>query len=278
VDHLDHMTDPAVQWTAMLVIAAASGGYGWALLRMTRRGNRWPVSRSLSAAAGSATLAAAMTPALADSMDFRVHVVHHLLLTMLAPLLLALSAPVTLALRTLPHRARRLLLIVLHSRFVGTVTFAPIILALDVGGMYAYYLTPLFSLTMTPPWLHFAVHTHMFLAGCLLSWYLVGPDPAPRRPSTGIKIAVLFVAAGSHDLLAKLMYAEQLPEGAGTTQQLHDGAQIMFYGGDVIELLLAVGVLTTWYARTGRAAAHERRRSSPAGHQVIVDVPNARLR
>ena len=26
------------------------------------------------------------------------------------------------------------------------------------------------------------LHVHMFLAGCLLSWYLIGVDPMARRP------------------------------------------------------------------------------------------------
>ena len=96
----------------------------------------------------------------------------------------------------------------------------------------------------------------MFLAGGLLSWYLAGRDPMPSRPSIRTSLIVLFFAAGSHDLLAKLMYAHLLPHGGGTAAQIHTGAQIMFYGGDAIELALAVAMLVPWYARTGRQSAN----------------------
>lgn len=49
-------------------------------------------------------------------------------------------------------------------------------------------------------------------------------------------------------MLAKLIYAHLLPRGAGTADQIHAGAQIMFYGGDVIELTLAAALLLPWYA------------------------------
>jgi len=181
---------------------------------------------------------------------------------MLAPPALALSAPITLALRTLPRDGRRRLLAVVHTRFARVTMFAPLVLVLEVGGMYAYYLTPLFADSHQHPWLHVAVHTHMFLAGCLLSWCLVGRDPMPTRPSTRTSLIVLFLAGGSHDLLAKLMYAHLLPQGSGSAEQIHAGSQIMFYGGDAIELALAVALLVPWYARTGRQIARERRRTT----------------
>lgn len=73
--------------------------------------------------------------------------------------------------------------------------FAPLVLVLVVGGMYAYYLTPVFAASHQHPWLHPVVHTHMFLAGCLWSWYLVGSDPMRARPSIRTSLIVLFLAA-----------------------------------------------------------------------------------
>jgi putative membrane protein len=238
----------------------ALAGYGWGVARLLRRGDRWPMSRTLCAVAGWALVAVSMSPPLADAMDFRLHIVQHLALAMLAPFALALSAPVTLALRTLPGLPRTSLRRLMHSRAVRLGTAAPVVLVLDIGAMYAYYLTPLFITAEATPWLHAVVHAHMFLAGCLLSWYLVGRDPLPGRRSPRSALVVLFIAAGSHDVLAKLMYAHLLPRSDGTAAQIQDGAQIMFYGDDVVELLLATCVLAAWYARTGRALAHQRRR------------------
>jgi putative membrane protein len=128
--------------------------------------------------------------------------------------------------------------------------------------MYGYYLSPLFAATHAHPWLQLAVHTHMFLAGCLLSWYLIGRDPLPRRASTRTTLVVLLIAAGSHDLLSKLMYAHLLPHGGGTPAQLRAGAQLMFYGGDAIEIALSIAVMSAWYARGGRQLSHARRRGA----------------
>jgi len=200
-----------------------------------------------------------------DVMALPAHAVRHLLLAMTAPLALAISAPITLALRTFAGRPRRTLLTVLHSRLARALTTAPVVLVLDVGVMYALYLTPLYSATHRHPYLSALVHVHFFLAGCLFSWYLVAVDPMPGRASTRTRMLVLFLAAGSHDLLAKLMYAHLLPQHGGSPGQIRLGAQIMFYGGDVIEIALAVAVLSGWYARTGRQLSRARRRQSETG-------------
>ena len=261
-----------------LVLLAAMVAYGIGVARLRARGDRWPWSRSAAAAIGFGCLVAVLVldpvldlvPVLfpvppVDAMALPVHAVRHLLLAMAAPLALAISAPITLALRTCPGRPRRILLTVLHSRLARALTTAPVVLVLDVGAMYGLYLTPLYSATHRHPSLSALVHLHFFLAGCLFSWYLVAVDPMPGRASTRTRMLVLFLAAGSHDLLAKLMYAHLLPQHGGSPGQIRLGAQIMFYGGDVIEIALAVAVLSGWYARTGRQLSRARRRQSETG-------------
>lgn len=73
---------------------------------------------------------------------------------------------------------------------------------------------------------------------------------------------VLLLAAGSHDVLAKVMYAHGLPAHANTAAGLRAGAQLLFHGGDPVEVLLAVAVLAQWYARTGRELRRAKRRLS----------------
>jgi putative membrane protein len=245
---------------AMLVITG--GCYLAGVQRLHSRGDRWPTRRSLAAAGGLICLAAAVLPAPGTMPSFPAHVVQHLLLAMLGPLLLALSALVTLALRTLPRAGRRLMLGALHSPVARILALAPVVLIMQLGGMYAYYLTPLYVAAHQQLWLQGLVHLHMFLAGCLLSWYLIGPDPMPR-PSISTALIVLLIAAAAHDVLAKLLYAHQLPASAGTVEQRQLGAQIMFHGGTIIEILLATIVMATWYRRGGRALRHHQRRSHP---------------
>ena len=59
---------------------------------------------------------------------------------------------------------------------------------------------------------------------------------------------MIIVAAG-HDTLAKLIYAWNLPVGGGPIASRHTGAELMYYGGSVIEVALAAVVMAQWYQR-----------------------------
>jgi putative membrane protein len=254
-------TGPGSGFWLLTLLIIAGAGYVIGVQRLHLRGDRWPRQRSFAAAGGLLCLAVAVLPAPGHVATFPAHVVQHLLMAMLGPLLLALSAPITLALRTLPTTGRRHLLATVHHSGFRVLTLAPVVLILDVVGLYAYYLTPLYEAAHHHTWLQGLIHVHMFLAGCLISWYLIGPDPITRRPSTRTALIVLLIAAAAHDILAKLLYAQQLPTAGGTPEQIQFGAQIMYYGGNVVELLLAIIVMTTWYTRGGRALQRERRRA-----------------
>jgi len=123
---------------------------------------------------------------------------------------------------------------------------------------------------------HAAVHMHMFLAGCLLSWALIGVDPVRRRSDTGIRLTVLIIAGAGHDTLAKLIYARNLPAGGGSIVSRHTGAELMYYGGTVIEVGLAAIVMAQWYLVSGRALVRTRRRSQSAGPQPPIALPSRR--
>jgi putative membrane protein len=249
---------------ALTLLAAV--GYGLAWYRLSRHGHRWPVRRAACMLAGSLCVGIALLPLLASHDDrFEVHVIQHLLLAMVAPAFLALSAPATLALRTLPRRARRALLRVLHSPAVSVLTAPATAVTLDLGGLYVLYLTGLYQAAERDSVIHAAVHLHMFLAGCLLSWAVIGIDPIRRRPGTRGRLAALVIAAAGHDTLAKLMYAWVLPAGGGPAAGRQLGAELMYYGGTAIDVAFAVIVMTQWYRAAGRALVRVRRRSAVAG-------------
>jgi putative membrane protein len=260
---------------AMTLTALA--GYGTGLHRLRRCGLRWPVTRVAAMLAGSLCAAAAVLPPIASHDElFPVHVGQHLLLGMAAPAFLALSAPVTLALRALPRRSRRILLRLLHSVPVAVLAAPATAVVLDLGGLYALYLTGLYRAAGHDDLVHAAVHVHMFLAGCLLSWALIGIDPVRRRPGTGVRLTALIIAATGHDTLAKLIYARDLPAGGGSIASRHTGAELMYYAGTVIEVALAAVVMAQWYQISGRALTRTRRRSQSAGPQLPIAPPSRR--
>lgn len=254
---------------ALTLVALA--GYGVVLYRLRRRGLRWPVTRVAAMLAGSLCAAAAVLPPIASHDElFPVHVAQHLLLGMAAPAFLALSAPVTLALRALPRRPRRILLRLLHSFPVAVLAAPATAVLLNLGGLYALYLTGLYQAAEHNDLVHAAVHVHMFLAGCLLSWAVIGIDPVRRRPGTWVRMTVLIIAAAGHDTLAKLIYAQNLPAAGGPIASRHTGAELMYYGGTVIEVALAAIVMAQWYLASGRALARTRRRPESAGPQLAI--------
>jgi putative membrane protein len=182
--------------------------------------------------------------------------VQHLLLGMLGPLGLVTGAPVTLLLGASPRSAGRAVTRVLRSRVFHVVGHPVTAAALHVGGLFVLYLTPLYAVSAQQGAVHHLVHVHFLAAGYLFAWAVAGPDPAPRRPGLGVRVTVLVLAAGAHSYLGKLLYAGagELPPGAGhSAAETEAAAQLMYYGGDVVELLLATALFWGWYRRAGRS-------------------------
>lgn len=217
-------------------------------------------SRRADAALGAGLLlvAVALSPPLLTwaHHDLRVHMLQHLLLGMIAPVFLVLGAPLSRLLRALPPASARLLLRCLHSRVGRLWTHPGFALLLNSGGLYLLYLTPLYADTLHSSALHGFMHFHFLAAGYLFAWVvLAGPDAAPRPPSFAVRLGVLVLAMAAHAVLAKLMYGYGWPRGThhGATE-IQDAARLMYYGGDLAELWLAVLL----FARRGRHTARSR--------------------
>lgn len=238
-----------VPWLLVALLLAA---YVSAVLQQKRVGKQWSNWRTAGFVTGCMLLMVAMAPGLAQYAhhDLRGHMVQHLLVGMLAPLGLVLAAPVTLALRTLPVSAARSIASLLKSRPVHWLGHPVTALLLNIGGMYLLYLTPLYTLTLTNPYLHHLVHLHFLLAGCLFVWAIAGPDPNPSRSGKYVRLTVLFLSMAAHAYLSKLMYAYAWPRNTPhDVAQIREAAQLMYYGGDFAELLLVVAFFASWFRR-----------------------------
>ncbi|SEP60016.1 cytochrome c oxidase assembly protein [Microlunatus flavus] len=247
----------------------ALAAYALAVVASRRRGRSWPLSRSLAWTAGCLTATAAVSGPLAtaSTMSWTAHMAGHLLLGMLGPLLLVLGGPVTLALRALPVTGARRLSRVLRSRPLRVLTEPSVAAVLDVGGLWLLYATPLLALAHAHPGVGLLVHAHVLLAGHLFSAVMVGRDPLPHRRGTRHLLVVLVLALAAHDVLAKRLYAYGY--APMSMADLPQGAQLMYYGGDAVDLLLAVLVCLRWYragGRSGQRQLHlERPRPGPQG-------------
>lgn len=234
---------------------AALLAYFAAAVQQTRRGRGWSGWRTASFSSGILLLVIALLPQVVTFAhhDLRGHMVQHLLLGMFAPLALVLGAPVTLTLRICTRRAGKRLVAFLRNPIVRFASYPVVAMVLNIGGMYLLYLTPLYLLMLDSPVLHGLVHWHFLVAGCIFTWAIAGPDPAPHRPSKQFRLVVVFISMASHAFLAKAMYAYGLPDGtAHTAEEIKSAAKIMYYGGDLAELMLVIALFSNWFGRRGK--------------------------
>jgi putative copper resistance protein D len=260
-----------------LAVVAVAGLYLWGVRRLTARGDRWPVGRTVAfVGLGLGTVAIALLSGLEryDTVLFGVHMVQHMLLAMVAPVFLALGAPVTLALRTMPPRWRGALLGLLHSRFAKVVTFPAIPWLMFVGTPFALYFSGWYGATLDSALLHDLLHAHFLVAGCLFFWPIIGVDPVPGRVSHPFRILMLFASMPFHaflgvaimtvsddgkGLIAPEHYLPLIGRAEAVFQQ-QVGGGLIWSSGDLVGLLFIGVALVQWMRASEREAAREDRR------------------
>jgi putative membrane protein len=233
-----------------LVLLVVSGVY-LLLVRRARHRNPvlgWSRWRTGCFLGGILLLGVALLPPVAPFAheDFRGHMVQHLIIGMYAPLALVLAAPVTLLLRTLPASRGRRLTAVLHSPPARVIAHPAIALALSTGSLAVLYFTPLYNAITADPAAHWLLHAHFLLSGCLFAHVIAGPDPAPARPGVRARLVYLGIAIAAHAVISQLMYGGFWADIHAPIDQVQGGAEIMYYGGDLAELLLAAASVATW--------------------------------
>ncbi|MEV5322214.1 cytochrome c oxidase assembly protein [Streptomyces sp. NPDC052687] len=252
-----------------LALLACAAVYLWLVHRARRRNpvRGWSRRRTASFLTGLALLAVALMPPTATAAhdDFRAHMVQHLLIGMYAPLALVLAAPVTLLLRTLPAARARRVTAVLHSPPARLLAHPAVALTLSVGTLAALYFTPLYTIATASPLGHGLLHTHFLLAGCLFAYVIAGVDPAPSRPGVRTRLVYVGIAIAAHAVVAQLIYGGFWTDVDAPAHEIRTGGEIMYYGGDIAELLLAGALFATWRPRP-RPAPPERAPAPRTGY------------
>ncbi|MCW2608411.1 MAG: rane protein-like protein [Frankiales bacterium] len=261
----------------LLALLVLGGLYLYGVARLRARGDAWPVGRTLSFVGlglGTVALATLSGVAAYDESLFAVHMVQHMLLTMVASVFLALGAPVTLALRTLPQRPRRALLGLLHSRPVAVLSFPLVGWLLFVASPFALYFSGWYEATLDSRVLHELLHVHFLAVGSLFFWPLLGVDPVPGRVSHPMRmllaastlpfhaflgVAVMSVEPDGRGLLAPDHYLGLHTLGQAVYQQ-QVGGGLLWASGDIVGLLFTFTLLAQWMRASEREAAREDRK------------------
>jgi putative membrane protein/putative copper resistance protein D len=136
---------------------------------------------------------------------FSLHMIQHMVLSMLSPILLLLGAPITLALRALPPSSvrgrlgpRELLVKLLHSRYVRVISSPVFTIPVFIASLYGVYFTPLFDWMMGSDLGHFVMLAHFIAVGLLFFWPIMGVDPGPTRSGHLMRILELFMGMPFH--------------------------------------------------------------------------------
>jgi putative copper resistance protein D len=254
-------------WIAVMLVVAA-GLYLYGVHRLRARGDKWPLSRTvLFVGAGLGSIAAVTVSGLHayDTTLISVHMVQHMVLSMVAPIFLALGAPVTLALRVLRGAPRKRLLALVHSRVARVLSFPLVAYALFVANPFVLYFSGLYRLTLENPLAHELVHAHFILTGCLFFWPLLGLDPLPGRWPYPGRALLMVLSVPFHTVLGlTIMQSTTLLGGdwypslglawadPWTDQKVAGG--ILWAGGEFVSVTMIGVLLMQWFKQSEREA------------------------
>ncbi|PWR05449.1 cytochrome c oxidase assembly protein [Micromonospora acroterricola] len=254
-------------WLALSLVLAA-GLYLYGVYRLRLRGDGWPISRTvffLGPGLGGIALVTVSGLHAYDTALLSVHMIQHMVLSMVAPIFLALGAPMTLALRTLPVRARKRLLAIVHSRVARVYSFPLVAFAIFVVNPFALYFSDLYRLTLEHAWAHELVHAHFIMTGCVFFWPLLGLDPLPGRWPYPARALLMLLSVPFHTVLGLTIMQSTTLFGGDWYPSLNLGwadpwedqvlaGGILWAGGEFVSVTMLAVLVVQWVKQSEREA------------------------
>lgn len=264
--------------------------------RLRRRGDHWPVGRTIMFLAGMAMLVFVTSSGLAvyETYLFSVHMLGHMVLSMGIPVLIVLAAPVTLAARAIHARKdgsrgpREWILAIVHSRWAGIVGHPLVASVVFAVSLLVFYYTSLFSWAVSDHLGHQWMVLHFLLSGYLFVNALIGIDPAPYRPPYPIRLIILLATMAFHAFFGLSLITGTgllLPEWFGAMgrewgepplQDQQTGGGIAWSVGEIPTLVLALLVMWSWSRADGRESKRLDRKAERDG-DADLEAWNAML-
>ncbi|MGY3127616.1 cytochrome c oxidase assembly factor CtaG/putative copper export protein [Agrococcus sp. UYP33] len=250
--------------------------------RLARRGDRWPLQRTVAWVAGVALLWWCTNGALNlyQEFQFSLHMLVHMLLGMAVPVLLVPGAPITLAMRAIQKRrdgsrgGREWLMAIVHSKYMEVLSSPLVAAGLFVASLWLFYYTPLFAWSMHEHLGHVWMVVHFVGSGYLFVQAIIGIDPGPARPPYALRLVLLLGAMVFHAFFGlTLMTGEALlladwfgamGNGVDALADQRVGGGIAWSIGEIPTVILAITTVVLWarsdrreQVRTDRAASRD---------------------
>ncbi|WP_248239533.1 cytochrome c oxidase assembly protein [Microbacterium kunmingense] len=268
-------------WDLDLLWATAAGFglffYLAGVWRLTRRGDRWPLYRTVLWTLGIVLLFWVTSGPINAYQDylFSVHMLGHMLLSMAIPALLVAGAPVTLAARAIHKRddgtrgGREWILWAVHTPLSRILTNPFVAAGLFIGSLWAFYYTDLFRWSLYDHLGHEWMIAHFLITGYLFALTLIGIDPVPWRLPYAGRLLLLIGVMAMHAFFGVammmqtgLMVAEWFGSmgrtwGPTPLEDQYIGGGLAWSIGEIPTLILAITVAIQW----SRSDARDQKRS-----------------
>ncbi|MGD8193686.1 cytochrome c oxidase assembly protein [Herbiconiux sp. P18] len=280
----------------VLVCAFAVFFYVAGVVRLHRRGDRWPWYRTVLWIAGILLLFYVTCGGLNvyEKYLFSVHMFGHMTLSMMVPLLLVPAAPVTLLLRAVKKRSdgsrgmREWVLLAVHSK-VATVIANPVVAGvLFATSLVTFYYTPLFRWATEDHIGHEWMIVHFLIVGYLFVQALIGVDPVPYKLPYPFRLLLLLATMAFHAffglalmegtglLLADWFGATGRDWGPSALQDQQNGGGVAWSIGEIPTFILALVVAVQW-SRVDKKETTRRDRNADRTNEAELGEYNAML-
>ena len=283
-------------WTCLTVMGLVF--YVLGVRRLRKRGDSWPLWRTISVFVGGLILLYNVNGALYvyGRFQFSFHMTEHMILSMIIPIFLVLGAPMTLLLRAVKPRSdgsmgmREWALLIVHSKYAAFVSH-PIVAGVNFAvALLTFYYTPLFRWSTTDHVGHMWMIAHFLIVGYLFVESLIGDDPSRTRAPHAMRLISLVLVMTFHAFFGlavmvdtNLLVADWYgstgrtwgPPTALADQQI--GGAIAWGLGEFPTVMLAVLVALQWAKIDGkRARSYDRR--AVRDDDAELEAYNAQLR
>jgi len=288
------MWDIDLLWTLVAVFLAFF--YVAGVWRLHRRGDRWPVYRTVLWLLGLLSFFWVTSGPINAYQDylFSMHMIGHMLLSMAIPLMLVAGAPVTLALRTIRRRedgtrgGREWIMWLVHNRAARVLTNPYVTAAMFVVSLWGFYYTDLFRWALYDHTGHIWMVAHFTIVGYLFVLSLIGIDPVPYRLPYPMRLLLLIAVMAMHAFFgiaimmnSGLMVAEWFGSmgrtwGPTPLQDQYAGGGVAWSVGEIPTLVLAITVAIQW-SRSDERQQRRRDRHVDRVGDVELDAYNEEL-